>query len=95
MPEKVIELFEKISIKYDEVIIMMLFNACAKLSNSHSMKVGKDVLHQLSPSFLQHQKLINCAIDMLMKLGDINQAEELFNKTKKKNLFTYASIMQG
>ncbi|CAF3020938.1 unnamed protein product [Rotaria socialis] len=95
MPEKVIELFEKISIKIDEVIIILLFNACAKLCNNRAIKTGRDALNRLPTSFLQNQKLINAAIDMLMKFGDVNQAEVLFEKTQNKTLVTYGAMMQG
>ncbi|CAF5051592.1 unnamed protein product, partial [Rotaria sp. Silwood1] len=95
MPEKVIELFEKISIEIDEVIIIMLFNACAKLCNSHAIQIGNNILKQLPSSFLHHQKLVNSAIDMLMKFGDVNQAEFLFKKIQNKTLVTYGAIMQG
>jgi pentatricopeptide repeat protein len=95
MPEKAIELFEKISIKVDEVIIIILFNACAKLSNDHAIKVGKDVLNRLPNSFLHHQNLINSAIDMLMKFGHVKDAERMFEQMKKKSIVTYGAMMQG
>ncbi|CAF1927493.1 unnamed protein product [Rotaria magnacalcarata] len=66
-PEKFIDLFEKISVEIDEVIITILFNACAKLCDSQAIKIGKDTLNRLPISFLQNQKLVNAVIDMLMK----------------------------
>ncbi|CAF2817435.1 unnamed protein product [Rotaria sp. Silwood2] len=83
MPEKVLELFEKNSIDIDEVIITMLFNACAKLC---AIQIGNDTLKKLPFSFLNHQKLVNSAIDMLMKFGDVNQAQVIFRKFKIKLL---------
>ena len=94
MPEKVLELFETISVSPDEIIIMMLFNACAKLANPQSIKIGTDVLSRLPPAFLQHQNLVNTAIDMLMKFAHIKQAEHLFASTKR-NVVTYGAMMQG
>ncbi|CAF1029060.1 unnamed protein product [Rotaria magnacalcarata] len=95
MPEKVTELFEKISIEINEVVITMLFNACAKLCNSHAIKIGRDTLNRLPTSFLRHSILVNSAIDMLMKFGDVNRAEVLFEKIKKKDIVTYGAMMQG
>ncbi|CAM4827283.1 unnamed protein product [Rotaria magnacalcarata] len=95
MPEKVLELFEKISIKIDELIIILLFNACAKLCNNRAIKTGRDALNRLPTSFLQNQKLINAAIDILMKFGDVNQAEVVFETTQNKTLVTYGAMMQG
>ena len=95
MPERVLELFEKMSIETDEVIITLLFNACAKLSNNDAIKLGKDVFNRLPISFFQHQKLINSAIDMLMKFGNVKEAEILFEQIKRKTLVSYGAMMQG
>jgi pentatricopeptide repeat protein len=91
----VLELFEQISIEVDEVIIMILFNACAKLSNNHSIQLGKDVLNRLPSSFLENNKLINSAIDMLMKFGHVEDAERLLREMKKKDSVTFVTMMQG
>ncbi|CAF1610463.1 unnamed protein product [Rotaria magnacalcarata] len=95
MPEKVIELFETISVEVDEVLIIILFNACAKLCNSQAIKLGRDTLNRLPISFLRNPTLVNSAIDMSMKFGDVNQAENLFEKIQKKTLVTYGAMMQG
>ncbi|CAM4978137.1 unnamed protein product [Rotaria socialis] len=95
MPEKVIELFETISVEVDEVLIIILFNACAKLCNSQAIKLGRDTLNRLPVSFLRNPTLVNSAIDMLMKFGDVNQAENLFEKMQKKTLITYGAMMQA
>ncbi|CAF3356567.1 unnamed protein product [Rotaria socialis] len=94
MPEKIIELFETISVEVDEVLIIILFNACAKLCNSQAIKLGRDTLNRLPVSFLRNPTLVNSAIDMLMKFGDVNQAENLFEKMQKKTLITYGAMMQ-
>lgn len=73
----------------------MLFNACAKLCNERSIKIGTEVLHKLPSSFIQNQKLVNSAIDMLMKFGNVNQAESFFEKIKRKSLVSYGTMMQG
>ncbi|CAF2092687.1 unnamed protein product [Rotaria magnacalcarata] len=93
--EKVIELFETISVEVDEVLIIILFNACAKLCNSQAIKLGRDTLNRLPISFLRNPTLVNSAIDMSMKFGDVNQAENLFEKIQKKTLVTYGAMMQG
>lgn len=92
MPEKVLE---KISVKFDKVLITILFNVCVKLSNSYSIKVEKGVLDRLPIKVLQHEKLINSAIDILMKFGDLSNAERLFQEISKQSLVTYGTIMQG
>ena len=95
MPEKVVELFETMSIKADEVTIILLFNACAKLCNTRAIQLGKHVFTRLPTTSLQNQQLINSAIDMFMKFGDVKNTELLFEKIKKKTLVSYGAMMHG
>lgn len=95
MPDKVIELFEKISVEANEVSITTLFNACAKVCNSQAIQIGRDTLNRLPSSFLRHERLVTAAIDMLMKFGDINQAEVTFEKIQNKDIVTYGAMIQG
>ncbi|UJR34288.1 hypothetical protein I4U23_021692 [Adineta vaga] len=95
MPEKVIELYEKISIKVDEVITTLLFNACAKLSNEYSIRIGNHVLNRLPKSFLQYRNLLHLTIDMLMKFGQVEDAEDFFRQVKTFDSTIYGIIMNG
>jgi hypothetical protein len=95
MPEKVLQLFQQISVEPDEVLVTILFNACAKLADHSSIKLGKDVLNRLSTQFRKHQKLMNAAVDMLMKFGDVQAAENLFQSIENKSVATYATMIQG
>jgi ribosomal protein L18E len=79
----------------NEVIVVILFNACAKLCNAHSVKFGKDVLNRLPKSFLQHQTLNTSAINMLMKFGQVKDAERLFEQVMNKTIVNYGSMMQS
>ena len=83
------------SLKPDEVIITIVFNACAKFANPHAMKLGKELLEQLPKTFLERENLITSAIDMLMKFGDVVHAERLFQLIKKKTIVTYGTMMKG
>ncbi|CAF4682722.1 unnamed protein product, partial [Rotaria magnacalcarata] len=60
-----------------------------------AIKLGRDTLNRLPISFLRNPTLVNSAIDMSMKFGDVNQAENLFEKIQKKTLVTYGAMMQG
>lgn len=96
MPEKVIELFANIPVEeIDEVIMTLLFNACAKVANTDAVQLGNNVLNRLPKSFLQHQKLVNSAINMLMKFGDTVNAKHLFHKIQNKTFITFAAMIQG
>ena len=97
MAMKVLDLFGEMSVKPDAVIIIILFNACAKLATDQAKNIGKKILQQqeLSRMFLEDEKLVNSAIDMLMKFGDVTDAERLFQSTKKKTIVTYGAMMKG
>jgi pentatricopeptide repeat protein len=95
VPDKVLELFDKMSVKHDAVIITISFNACAKLFNAQTMKLARDVLNQLATEIFQHQNLVNSAVAMLMKFGEMTAAECLFTQMKKIDIYSLAVMMNG
>lgn len=95
LPEKALDRYESMSIQSDEVTYLILFNACAALANERAKTLGQRVLKQMPSDFLKNENLVNSAIDMLMKFGDVTQAEHLFKRLKKKTLVSYGALMQG
>jgi pentatricopeptide repeat protein len=95
MPEKVLEMFDTMSVQPDEVIGTILFNACAKVADPRAMKLGKRMLTQPPAAFFDNSILMNSATDMLMKFGEVHEAEQLFKKIKRKNSIVYGAMMQG
>jgi pentatricopeptide repeat protein len=95
MPAKVLELFDQMSVEPHAVIITLLFNACAKLADANAVQRGKDMLKHLPSSCFDDQILINSAIDMLMRFGDVEHAERLFSRLQKKNIYTYGAMING
>ena len=95
MPEKALDLFESIPVKSNEVVHLIMFNACATLANERAKTLGRALLMQMPRSFLEHENLVNSAIDMLMKFGQVAQAEHLFKLLKKKTIVSYGAILQG
>ena len=69
MPEKLIELFEQTPMKAGKVLVILVLNACARLVTPSAMKLGQDLLAQLSTSCSEHDQLTNSALDMRMKFG--------------------------
>ena len=95
MPEKVIELFQNVSVEPDAVMLLLFFNACAKHVNERSILLGTEAIRRLPPQFSYHENLNNAAIDMLLKFGQIRDAERVFQSAKKKSADTYTTMMQG
>jgi predicted Zn-dependent protease len=95
MPEKVLKMFNTMSVQPNEVIATILFNACAKVADPCSVKLGKVMLTQLPAAFFDNPILMNSATDMLMKFGEVEEAEKIFKKIKRKNAILYGAMMQG
>jgi pentatricopeptide repeat protein len=95
MPEKVLQMFDRMSVQPDEVIATLLFNACAKVTDPYSIGLGKGLLNQLSAAFFEDKILVNSAIDMLMKFGEVNEAERLFSCMKKPDTDSYGIMVNG
>ena len=95
MPDKVLNLFEETTIPLNEVGYLIVYNACAALSNERAKTLSKKLLKQMPTSFLKHDSLLTAALDMLMKFGDVSQAERLFKQLTRKSVVSYGALMQG
>ncbi|CAF4107982.1 unnamed protein product [Rotaria magnacalcarata] len=95
MFEKALDLFEQIDIQLDGVTYTIVFNACAKLCNSRAIKIGRTLLADMPEKNRNDNVIINSAIDMLMKFGDIKNAERIFRSVKAKCASTYGVLMKG
>ncbi|CAF3905183.1 unnamed protein product, partial [Rotaria sp. Silwood1] len=95
MSEKALDLFEKIDLKLDDVTYVIVFNACAKLANDQAMKIGKKLLDDMPNNYRNNNIVLNAAMDMLMKFGDVQSAERIFDSIKKKNIISYGALMNG
>ena len=95
MPEKVLDLFDQMKCKPDAVIVTVFFNACSKLVNDQTKKRAKEVLDRLPKGFLKNTISMNSAIDMLMRFGDVNGAEDLFETISKPDVMTYGAMING
>ena len=83
------------SVKPDPVMMTLPFNACAKLSNDASRTFGINALDKLPQLFLHNDNLVNSAIDMLMRFGDIQRAERLFSQTRQRNTNIFNVMLNG
>ncbi|CAF4217064.1 unnamed protein product [Rotaria sp. Silwood2] len=95
IPEKVFDLLEEMKLKPDNYNLTVLFNACAQLANDRAMKIGRKLLHEMPVIYRNDTFLLNSAMHMLMKFGDIQSAERIFNLIKKKDIITYGAMMKG
>jgi FAD synthase len=95
MPEKVLDLLDQTNIQPDQVTLTTIFSACAQLSNDRAKQIGKKLLHQMPKHFETNNYIRSSAINMLMKFGDVQSAEKLFQMNKKIDAVTYGAMMKG
>jgi pentatricopeptide repeat protein len=94
LPNKAIAIFNEIRYP-DEVIIIVLFNACAQLATKASLDLVKKVLLEIPKSFHSNPRLLTSLLDALMKCEDVEYAESLFMKSTNKVLPMYGVMMNG
>lgn len=94
-PERVLDLFERMPLEPDAVILTILFNACGELSTERAKQRGKGVLAHLPQAFRDDSMLMNSAIDMLMKFGDVADAEQVFQSVTVRTKFMCGTMMKG
>ncbi|CAF3812973.1 unnamed protein product [Rotaria sp. Silwood1] len=93
MSEKAIELFNKIQTP-DEVIVTLLFNACAQLETTEALNLVKKISKEIPKSFYWNPFVSTSLLDAFIKCGDLSSAEILFSKMKK-SVIDYGSLMNG
>jgi hypothetical protein len=94
LPNKALDIFNVIR-DPDEVIIIILFNACAQLRTKASLDLVKKVLLEIPKSFHSNPRLLTSLLDALMKCGDVQNAELLFMKSSNKDSPMYGAMMKG
>ncbi|CAF3989148.1 unnamed protein product, partial [Rotaria sordida] len=95
MPEKVLDLFDQMNIQPDQVVFNTLFSACARVADDRAKEIGRKVLNQMPKHFHNDNILLTSAINMLMKFGDVENAENFFQTMKKKDVIAYGAMMKG
>ncbi|CAF4716592.1 unnamed protein product, partial [Rotaria socialis] len=73
----------------------MAFNVCAKLGNDRAIKIGNKLLDELPDNCKSSTATLNSALHMLMKFGNVQNAERVFKSIPKKDVITYAAMMKG
>jgi hypothetical protein len=94
LPNKAIDIFNQIK-DPNELIITLLFNACAQIRTTESLDLVKKVLLEIPKSFHSNPRLLTSLLDALMKCGDVQNAELLFMKSTNKDLPMHGAMMKG
>jgi pentatricopeptide repeat protein len=94
IPEKTLDLFEQMPFEPNNVIIAIIFSACAQSSTDRAKKIGKELLRHMSKTY-QNNYVYTSAINMLMNHNEVLEAEHLFNMMKQKDIVSYGALMKG
>ena len=82
MPERALDLFEKISFTLDDVSYSIIFSAHAALDNVWIIQLGNRILRRMPIKYRDNCVFIGSALNMLMKFGPFKAAEVLFSHVK-------------
>jgi pentatricopeptide repeat protein len=93
--EKALDLFEHVSSMLNPNLYTIMYSTCATLSNDRAITLGKQLLSSMPKVFQEDLIVMGSAIHMLMKFGEVQQAEYLFSQMKKKGASSYAVMMNG
>jgi pentatricopeptide repeat protein len=91
---KAIDLFHKIK-NPNEVILLLVFNACAQLQTKEALDLVKEIAINLPNSLDIHPNLMTSLLDALMKCGDVKSAEAVFIRMTKKSVGMYGAMIKG
>lgn len=85
-PEKALEVFEKLPLKPDRTVYRIPFVACVALDDiERGMKLGNNYFRQMPKELLHDEIILGSILTMLMKFGQVKEAETLFLQSKKKD----------
>ena len=95
LPSKALNLFEQESFELNKVLYVIMFSACASLSNQRAVELGNKLFRQIPTVFKDDIVVKGSLINMLVKFGQIEDAEKIFSETKQRNINLYGSLMNG
>ncbi|CAF1673177.1 unnamed protein product, partial [Adineta ricciae] len=91
---KTIDLFKQIR-EPNDVIMIVLFNACAHLRTKESLDIIKQALRRMPKSYYSNPRLLTSLLDALMKCKAVEDAEKLFGTVPRKTSPMYGAMMKG
>jgi pentatricopeptide repeat protein len=90
--EKAIDLFFQIKNPNEQIIVFFL-NACAKLSDQHSLNLAKEFLNKINSNYKTNEFILCTASNMFLKCNQIKSAEEYLSKMSKSDI-KYRMLMK-
>jgi hypothetical protein len=95
MPMKALDLYNEVSSMLNANLYAILYSACSEASNDRAIMLGKQLLTSMPKIFEDDSILMGSAMHMLMKFGEVQEAEHLFTSMKKRDASSYGVMMNG
>jgi pentatricopeptide repeat protein len=95
LPEKAFNLFDQASSMLDAKLYTIMYSTCAALSDDRAITMGKQLLSNMPKICKDDTIVMGSAIHMLMKFGEVQEAERLFSQIKKPDAASYGVMMNG
>ena len=83
------------TVKPDRFLVTIVFDICAKLADERALEFGRQVFSQMDKGHHQSTAVINSALNMFARNGDVVKAEELFHSIQPKDVVTFGAMMKG
>jgi pentatricopeptide repeat protein len=95
LPEKALDLFDQVSSMPNAKLYIIMYSTCVTLSSDRAITLGRQLLNGMAQVFEDDVIVMGSAIHMLMKFGDVKQAECLFFRMKRRDPSTCGVMMNG
>ena len=94
MPDRAITIFRQVR-NPNEFIFNLCFNACAQVRTDEALDLIRDAVSTMPESLYKNVHVVTSLLDALLKCGDVDNAQSLFDKTASKTLTMYGAMMKG
>lgn len=84
--EKALSFFEKLPFELNEYLYGIVFNVCAAIVDQRTVRLGNELLNQMPKTFLNNADVFKCAVEMLIKFGELDRAKELCSNLDDSNV---------
>ena len=95
MAEKALDLFEQLPQPSNHMIYAIVLTACGSSKTDRAVQLGNRIYRDIRTNEKNDNVLLGSILNMLMKFGQVEEAELFFQSTKKKTLGMYGALMQG
>jgi pentatricopeptide repeat protein len=95
LPDKALDLFDQASCMLNANLYTIMYSTCAALSDDRAITFGKGLLDKMPKMLNNNSIVMGSAIHMLMKFGEVQEAEHLFTSMKKRDVASYGIMMNG